>query len=305
MKKIKFFALMLLAGATLFTSCKGDDDEPIPAPTVTFQGGVTSMVFTGTNEIDINVTFAAEGKIESVTLAGPSLTGAGTATSTITTKMGTSGTDDAKGETSATYLFKVTAADLILAFVNHTSLSYTFTVTDQESSSNTGTFTVTMQSTGTPIGAIDTYTGVTLGAQSNATLGSFYATSSNSIYLMSAAATNCANVDIAYFYGATNHNTVGAPENADVQTVFSSVSSWTTKNSTLFVKNPSGFTFASIDATTDISGLTFGTETKANELAAGDLVAFKTAANKIGFASVTAVAADNTGSITFSVKVQQ
>ncbi len=150
MKKLFAISLIVLAGATIFTSCK-KDDETAPAPSISFQNGTTSLVFTGTNSVDINVTFAAEGKIETVKLTGPSLTGTGTTTSDITSKMGTSGTDNAKNQTSATYIFQVSSADLLLAFANHTSLTYTFEVTDQNSSSTTGTFTVTMQAQTTPL----------------------------------------------------------------------------------------------------------------------------------------------------------
>ena len=140
---------MFLAGATLFTSCK-KDEETVADPTISFQGGTTSLVFTGANSIDVNVTFAAEGKIESVSLNGPSLTSPGTKTTDITNKMGTTHTDNGRNQTSVIYLFQVSSTDLIAAFVNHTSLTYTFTVNDQQPVSTTGTFTVTMQSSGTP-----------------------------------------------------------------------------------------------------------------------------------------------------------
>ena len=121
MKKVKFLALMFLAGATLFSSCK-KDEETVADPTISFQGGTTSLVFTGANSIDVNITFAAEGKIESVSLNGPSLTGTGTTTTDITSKMGTTHTDNGRNQTSVIYLFQVSSTDLIAAFLNHTSL---------------------------------------------------------------------------------------------------------------------------------------------------------------------------------------
>jgi hypothetical protein len=148
MKILKSLVLVVLV-AVAFTSCN-KDETTLPAPVITFQNGTTSLVFNGTNSIDINVTIAAEGKIESVTLNGPSLTGTGTTTTTITSKMGTSGNENSNGQTSATYLFKVSPTDLTAAFINHTTLTYTFTITDQQSTTTTGSFTVTMQSSGTP-----------------------------------------------------------------------------------------------------------------------------------------------------------
>lgn len=286
---------MLLAGATIFTSCK-KDEETGPAPTISF-----SNYPTGAYEID----FATLG----VTTFDLSFVVSVTAEEEISTftakkKIGSSTTNltapaDFEGKTSYTYNYLGTflETDTYPVFL-------IFTVTDKADQTTEHTFTVTKIITGTPIGAINSYTGVTLGAQ-NATTGAFWASASNSVYMLSSAAANCINVDICYFYGATNQATLGAPTNTNVQTVFSSVASWTTKNNTIFIKNPGGFTFAGIDATTDISGLTFGTETQANLLAVGDLVAFKTVNNKIGFASVTAINPVNTGDITFSVKVQQ
>jgi len=162
----------------------------------------------------------------------------------------------------------------------------------------------TTNTSGNQFGTFQNFSNIILGSQ-YASTGSFWASVSNTVYSLSAAATNCSLIDIAYFYGATNQATLGAPSNTNVQTVFSSVASWSTKNNTLFLKNPVGFTFTSINETTDIANLTFGTETQANMLVVGDVVAFRTANNKIGFAFVTSIDASSSGNITFSVKVQQ
>lgn len=121
-------------------------------PTISFQSGMTSLVFNGTNSINLNVTLSAPSLIQSVSLQGPSLTGTGTTTLSITNKMGTSGTDNAYNQTSAVYLFNVSTSDLALAAVNHnTGFTYTFTVNDQLGNSATGTFTVTISTTNTPL----------------------------------------------------------------------------------------------------------------------------------------------------------
>jgi hypothetical protein len=165
-------------------------------------------------------------------------------------------------------------------------------------------FTTADTSSTSQFGNFNTYTGIVLGAQSGVT-GAFWASVSNSVYTLSIASANCANVDICYFYGSSNMATFAAPSDAIAQTVYTSIAGWATHNTTLFFKNPGSFSFNSIDASSDISGLTFGTYTMANGLVVGDVIAFKTVANKIGFISVTAINPVNTGDITFSVKVQQ
>ena len=215
---MKIFALMLLAGATLLTSC-GKDEETFADPTVSFQGGTTSMVFSGTNSIDINVTFAAEGKIESVSLSGPSLTGAGTTSTSITNKMGTSGTDNAKGQTSAVYLFQVSTADLVAAFVNHTTLTYTFTVADQEGSSTTGTFTVTVAAANTPF-ATEITTGV--------------------FYHIDGLLHGAWDLDGNATVGAAGSATLKSMKNTDVAPA-AFTGSWTSLNSTTFVKTTTAY----------------------------------------------------------------
>lgn len=118
-------------------------------PTINFQGGITSLVFNGTNSINLNVTFSAPSLIQSISLLQPS--SSGTTTTNITNKMGVSGSDNAYNQTSAVYLFQVSSSDLTLAFLNHTTLTYTFTLIDQPGSSVTGTFTVTNASSNTPL----------------------------------------------------------------------------------------------------------------------------------------------------------
>lgn len=296
MKKVKFLALMFFAGATIFTSCK-KDEATVADPTVSFQGGTTSLVFTGSNSIDVNVTFAAEGKIESVSLNGPSLTGSGTTTTTITNKMGTSGTDDAKNQTSATYLFKVTSTDLTAAFANHTTLTYTFTVTDQNSSSTTGTFTVTQTASGNPI---YTFTPTPLGAQ-NASEGSFFASvaGTGTVYSQSQAAANAANIYITYGVIGTTPTIMSLPERAN--NGFTAV----TGGPTVYYKL-STITTSEFDAMTDDLGfanITASTTPKV-DVSAGNVYEFVNGTKK-GLIKVTAITTGTSGTMTMVVKVQQ
>lgn len=295
MRKLTFFALALVAGASLFTSCKKDETTS-PAPTISFTNNETSkeLNFTSVATIDVtfNVTVAAEGEI-----------------STFTAKKKVSGTSvnitpapaDFAGKTSYTYNYTGT----FLATDTY-PVELIFTVTDKEDQTTEKIFTITKYtaSTGTPFGAFSSVTTGQIGAQAAAP-GSFYNSASNAIYTTTPAATNSSLVDFCYYYGATNNASLSAPANTDAQSVFSGISAWATKNATKIEKMASGFDFAGLSSTTDISAITFGTSTQATNLQVGDVIAFKTVANKIGFAKIASMSATTSaGIITLDVKVQ-
>jgi len=137
MKKMKLFALMFLAGALIFSSCKKDDEEEttpvaIAGPSITFQGGNDSLEFTGA-DIDVNVDFKADGKVSVFKLTffdGDSIIDL---------------TSTYKGEKSGTYRFVRTAsrvgADLQLGLGK---VVYLFTLTDKENNTKTAEYTVTV-----------------------------------------------------------------------------------------------------------------------------------------------------------------
>lgn len=136
-------------GIMLSTSCT--KDETFADPEISFQNGQNSLVFNGTNSIDVNVNFVAEGKIETVTLKMPTANPAVFQTMDITKKMGLAYTTNSNGETSATYFFKVADTTLAALLATNTSLTYTFTLTDQELKETQATFTVTKTAANTPL----------------------------------------------------------------------------------------------------------------------------------------------------------
>jgi len=298
MRKFKLLVLLLLAGTTVFFSrCK--KDETFADPTISFQNGTTSLVFNGTNSISVNVTFAAEGKIESVTLSGPSLTGTGTTSSPITNKMGTSGTDNVKGETSATYLFNVSAADLLLAKANHTTgFTYTFTIVDQEDKSTTGTFTVTYPATVT-YGDIDTWTGKTLGAQ-NASEGSYLASSTGAVLTQTQATANPSIADISYLVLNTGAESFVSPSERATY-------GYGLTGGTITYFDVSSISASTFDLLTNdslIKDIPTLTPLKVS-IANGGVYSFINAAGKKGLIKVTALQTGQSGKVTISVKVQK
>ncbi|NSW44212.1 MAG: hypothetical protein HPY79_00060 [Bacteroidales bacterium] len=297
MKKLFAISLIVLAGAAMFTSCKKDETKPAPEITVTNNKTAYTVTATADTTITFNVTVTAEAEIDQFTIKK-------TVGSTTTSYGNPSGF---AGQTSYTYNFQE-----VFHPTDTYPISFTFKVVDKEGQEASITVTVSkvQGQTGTPFGAFNSYTAVLMGGQNNATTGSFYASVGNHVYTLSQAAANSASVDFAYYYGSTNLATLSAPADPQITSVanFSTIANWQTRNNTLFVKNPS-VDFANISTTTDISGVTFGTDLKANQLSVGDVVAFKTAAGKIGFVKVTAITQINgtnsEGTITIDVKVQQ
>lgn len=147
MKKLSVLMLFAAIGMMFTTSCT--KDETFSDPTISFQNGTTSMVFNGTNSVDVNITFAAEGKIESVSLLQPTTTG--TQTLDLTKKMGQAYSTNAGGELSATYFFKVADTTLAALFATNNTLTFKFTLVDQQAKETSATFTVTKPSATTPL----------------------------------------------------------------------------------------------------------------------------------------------------------
>ena len=113
-------------------------------------------------------------------------------------------------------------------------------------------------------------------------------------------------------YGATNQATIASPANSDAQSVFSGMSGWSTKNDTKFATT--SITASDFDAITDDLGIVAAADgasaTKANQLSAGDVVAFVTASTssnpgKKGLFKVVSITGTNAGTMSITVKVQE
>jgi hypothetical protein len=143
---------------------------------------------------------------------------------------------------------------------------------------------------------------ILIGGQGNATSGSFYSVALGKRLTILTARSQPADVDFAYFYGATNKATIAAPANEDAQTIpygAKTMSSWATKNRTLFfvVKGANGarpvdWYDENINKATKL--------TKAAQLAAGNVVVYKTATAQGAFV-VTDIETGIAGAITINL----
>ena len=138
MKKIKFLALMMVAGALVFTSCK-KDDEAIPAPTVSFSGASSyEVALTDSTRIVFNADVAAEGKVDAFTVTRTTVVG------TTETSGSPEDVSAAKGETAYTYNFDEVFYPADFAGID--KILYVFKVTDKEGQSVSKTLTITLES---------------------------------------------------------------------------------------------------------------------------------------------------------------
>lgn len=155
---------------------------------------------------------------------------------------------------------------------------WTFTVTDNAGESNEIAFIITTEAMGDNVVS---YASVDMGSYDDTDYGSFFATSTGLAYKKPAASADPSIIDFAFFYGASNGITFGAPANTSIIDVYDLT--WSPLNATLFQFAPiSSADFDAIGSVYEFPEFT-GTETIVNHLGSGDVVYFKTVTNKLGF----------------------
>ncbi len=286
MKKMKIFALMLLAGVAMFSSCK--KDETLAPAEISVTNNKTSYTIYFSTAADstilFNVTVAAEAKIETFKIQK-------TVGST-TTNWGSPAAYS--GETSYTYNFSNAFAE-----TETYPQTFKFTVTDKDG--NEASISVTInKSTPASGNPIYTFSPTPLGAQ-NAAEGSFFASvaGTGTVYSQSQAAANAANIYITYGVIGTTPTIMSLPERGN--NGFTAV----TGGPTVYYKL-SSITPAEFDAMTNDLGfanITASTTPKV-DVSAGNVYEFVNGSKK-GLIKVTAITAGTSGTMTMVVKVQQ
>lgn len=279
MKKTMYlFGLLILAGAMVVSSCKKDDDEdPAPvdlSPVLTFVGGAgytdsdTELPPSSTFKVGIN---AFANSTSNTDLA--SLVVVRTFNNTPTTVFEENNIND------DTY---TNEWDLV-ANTQSGEERWTFTLTDEDGESKQLAIVITT------VPNVTAYKNVNMGSFNDPTYGSFMATATGTVMTKAEASANQASVDFAFYLGAINKSTFGAPSNADVKSVFDLTGSWTIFNNTLF--QMASINAAEFDAIGDSYMFpTFtGTEDDINNLEADDVVFFKTVDDKLGYIKVNTI----------------
>jgi len=97
-------------------------------------------------------------------------------------------------------------------------------------------------------------------------------------------------VDFAFYLGAINKSSFGAPSNSNIKLVFAlATAGWTTFNNTLFeMASINAAEFDAIGNSYAFPAFT-GTDDEVNNLEAGDVVFFKTVNNKYGYIKINSI----------------
>jgi len=184
--------------------------------------------------------------------------------------------------------------------------TYIFRVTDIKGHSAEISLTITKAEA--QFGEINSYSGITLGAQ-NSTTGHFYSLSNNTVYTSTTVVGNEGLIDIIYFIGKSNQ-TLGSPAISSEGEILG-VNTWSIKKETFY------------SLTTDISDTQFseiqndeillnaasiGTDfwkSKVKDAAVGQYYYIKTQDSKFGLLRITDVQGTDAGTVTFEVKIQK
>jgi hypothetical protein len=297
MRKIRLFYLLLGSAAVLgLSSCSKTDTPPGGSPIVVTLNPTTATIGAG-DSVTINCAITDQNNLKDVVIS--EVIGSGSSSQLESYSL--SGKTD-----QFNYTYHVPSVTV------GSQIVLTFTI-DDASNTQTATTTITV---GAASSDINSYSAVLRGSYADPSAGSFYSSSTNTVYTVSTANQNQSAVDMVFFYGSTNQYTLAAPSDGSFGTSSNQISSlgiqnWTTKNVTNF-KFTSLTDFSSITKAADIANAynnaSGSSDTKANMLAQGDIFAFQTAGNKYGLCKVVDETGGNTsgqGEMHIQVVVQK
>ena len=266
--------ILTLAIATVFTSCKKDDDIVNPEPTIDFKGGgdyISSDVTINAGDI-ILVGFNAASNNET----GEKLTNF---------KLTLTSNNVLQPLVDETLNAETYSKDFEITFPDAGTARLEATVTDKAGRTAKVSFNITVEEAGVKVVK---HTNVELGSW-NDVIGSFYAAKENSVFTVPQAMENQAKVDFIFYKGVQNFNTIAAPDDASLVTIPSfRMDEWETKNQTRFVIT--SMTVAEFDAIGDYYMFTEfegnSGESKVINLEDGVVVQFRTQAGAYGLIKV-------------------
>lgn len=293
MKHLLLSAILILLGtALIFSGCKKEEDDPVP-PLQKFSTGSgyissdASLPYADTMLFGIHATSNGTDKLVKFQIFA---NGIMLLDSTISTH---------------DYMIEIISVKTILD-----KEVWKFVTTDLAGNIDSDSITITGD-----FGDINTFTGVTLGAQSNAAAKGFVSYSNNAAttYTQDEAFNHQADIDMFCFYenaASVNLMALAAP-GSNINGIFTggtAPSEYTTKNVTYFTKTD--LSAAAFDQVTNDALIVASFDPdnkfkKAKLLTAGDVYAFKLASGKYGMLKITNVTGEEAGTLEFSVKIQK
>lgn len=304
MKRITQNLLLAVFASLLIFSCGKDDEPTAAAPSVTVSATIEGTAVTSGSDVTagssiiVTVDITAPGGVNGLDVNG---------TSYSRTQLGAEAGDT---QASITFNAQVLGSDLVGSSV----IWEVEAVDDAGQVSATVTFTVNVTSP-----AVNAYSAVLLGAQGNANEG-FYDALTNTRYTYAnardASGVNSSPIDLAYYYGNTNQNTIASIDDSGLHNVYNSVSLpiegiFGTRNSTRFLSSSLSATeFADIATDADLetaASFEVSGSSSITQLVADQVIAMQLDADRGGaFGLIRVVSIDDTngdGTITIEVKM--
>ena len=302
------FIVFAAAIAIVFSSCT--EEETLPeGPTMTISGEDADVAEIAPGEtIDLTINFSAEEELSGFNYQF--IINEGEATEVVTDKqyVAPSNLGLSNNETSGQFSVSISIPDAAAG----NTISLVLEVVDKNNNLTTDKLVFNV------LEDINTYTQVLMGAQGNAEPG-FYNAISNERFTYAqareASTTTSSPVDFAYYWGATNSNTIAAIDDAGLDAVYESVNLpiqgiFGTRNSTRFSKVDADFD--AINSKSSLETAAFfevGGKSSITGLAVNDVIAFQLDQARGGYFGLIKVVEINDtngkGTITIEVKIQK
>ncbi len=277
------FGLGVVASLSVLTSCKKDEVVP-EGPKITFANGATYEANVKDTLHTFIVNADAAGELKEIKVFDVSDSKNEIQLGATITKF--------SSDTKHTFNQTVNLFD-INGKRKTGEVKIKVSVTDKKDQTNSSTFTI---KTYVFIDDLNSYTAVLMGGQTNysGTYGCFYASTKNLAYNLNDAKLNSGLVDFIYAYGPNYKAHLAAPSDKVMKDGLAanlSVKNTTTITKTLLKVSD----FDAISKSSDLSTISLGTDTYANLLAVGDIVAFKTGLGKIGLVKIIEINMSDNG----------
>lgn len=299
MKKLSLYVLVAFAGAlTFLTSCGGEDPEVFDVPSILLDN--TSFTGMPGDVATISGTITAPGglNVYRVTVEVDGVAGD-------PQEFPRGSTIETTAQFNFTYTLVEEQVDVPVRIV--------ITATDEANQTGTASFDVTTEASPNPINEDQM---VLFGGPANNTEPSFYDAVMQTTYTLANAQANSGSIDVVYYYGDQNDNSLAAPSNTDMQAVFNILGdplNFTTENATAFgATSLSAMDFTNVSNEDELlasANFDVLAETQVTNLAVDDVIAFRLDAARGSLVGLIHIASiDDTtgfGTITINVKIQQ